>query len=136
MTMTDDPNPTMPGADSVIQLKELLPDLDHLNADDRMVVSTLIRHSMPRLSLSKFLAHLESRPDQARDCVLRLIRKGLIRVLDVDDPRTMICVSLSPVSQAAAGNYRPDEPKWLPMVLVDDLPGEPPAYRDGSLSKN
>jgi len=134
--MADDPNPTMPGADSVIQLKELLPDLDHLNADDRMVVIALIRHTMPRLPLLRLLTHLESSPDHTLDCLLRLIHKRSIRVLDVDDPRTLICVSLSPVSQAAAGDYHPEEPKWVPMVLVNDLPGQPSAYRDGSLTKN
>lgn len=122
------------GPDQVIQLEELLPDLDNLNSDDRMVVIALIRHTVPRLPLSELLAHIQSGPDHVRDCFLRLIRKRVIRVLDVDDPRTLICVALSLSSQAAAGDYRPGEPKWCPMVLVDDLPGPPPQYLDGSTS--
>lgn len=126
----------MPNADRLIRLEELLPDLDNLNADDRMVVITLIRHTVPRLSLSTLLAHLQSSPNHVRDCVRRLIDKRAIRVLDVDDPRTLICVSLSPLSEAAAGDYRPEEAKWYPIVLVDDLPGQPPPYMEGSLSRN
>lgn len=124
----------IPDADRLIQLEELLPDLDNLCADDRMVVIALIRHTVPRLPLSKLLAHIQSGPDQVRDCFLRLISKRAIRILDVDDPRTLICVSLSLSSPAAAGDYRPGEPKWCPMVLVDDLPGPPPQYLDGSTS--
>ncbi len=130
--MTDHPH--IPDADQVIRLEELLPDLENLNSDDRMVVIALIRHSVPRLPLSKLLAHIQSSPDHVRDCFLRLIRKGAIRVLDVDDPRTLICVSLRLLSQTAVGAYRSDEPKWCPMVLVDDLPGPPPQYLDGSTS--
>lgn len=124
----------MPDADHLIRLEELLPDLNNLNADDRMVVIALIRHTVPRLPLSKLLAHIQSGPHHVRDCFLRLIRKRAIRVLDVDDPRTLICVSLSLSSQAADDDYRPSEPKWCPMVLVDDLPGPPPEYLDGSTS--
>lgn len=124
----------IPNADRMIRLEELLPDLDNLCADDRMVVTALIRHTVPRLPLSKLLAHLQTHPEYARDGFLRLIRKGAIRVLDVDDPCTLICVSLSLVSRAAAGNYRPEEPKWCPMVLIDDLPGPPPQYLNGSTS--
>lgn len=127
-------HPHIPGDDKLFRLEELLPDLDNLCADDRMVVIALIRHTVPRLPLSRLLAHVQSGHDHVRDCFLRLIRKRAIRVLDVDDPRTLICVSLSPLSEAAAGDYRPGEPKWCPMVLVDDLPGPPPEYLDGSTS--
>jgi hypothetical protein len=133
--MSNHPFPD-PATDRVIQLEKLLPDLDDLNADDRMVVITLIRHTVPRLPLSRLLAHLQTSPDHARDCILRLIRRRAIRILDVDDPRTLICVSLSPLSNAAASDYRPGEPKWYPIVLVDDLPGLPPSYLNNCLSQN
>lgn len=129
-------NSRMPDADLEIQLEELLPDLDNLNADDRMVVITLIRHTVPRLTLSRILTHLQSTPDHARSCILRLISKRAIRVLDLDDPRTMICVSLSPLSNTTVSDYRSEKPKWYPLVLIDDLPGVPPPYLTGSLSRN
>lgn len=130
-------NPTdMPNANRLIQLNEFFPDLDRLNADDRMVVTTLIRHSVPRLPLSRMLAHVQSNPDHMRSCMLRLIRKQAIRVLDIDDQRTLICVSLSPFSELLSAMYRPEEPKWYPIVLVDDLAGPPPAYLDYNLSAN
>jgi hypothetical protein len=124
----------MPDMDREILLNELLPDLDNLNADDRMVIITMIRHTVPQLPLSRLLDHLQTNADHVRNYLLRLISKRAIQVLDVDNPRTLICVSLSPLSKAAAGEYQPDEPKWCPMVLIDDLPGTSPTYLNGTTS--